>query len=234
MICASLALLQIMFAVHRFAQGATAALSLRVADCRSAAMLIKSALRDNLSLSSGMISILVISRCAAPPYPAAPDFPPKGETTHYDLCVAGAPSNHVRCASLRSGGDSGSAAEGCGLPLCGNAYKVSVTGLTFSVIRQNSHSADWLAALATPYPAVPDFPLCRGQNKTPRDNLLINPPLEMTVLADPLSSFRPQRSGVEKSPPSDGPGSITARELQAQSFIGAVPVCPYTGACPSR
>ena len=29
---------------------------------------------------------------------------PTGETTHYDLCVAGAPSNHVRCASLRSGG----------------------------------------------------------------------------------------------------------------------------------
>ena len=25
-------------------------------------------------------------------------------------------------------------AEGCGLPLCGNAYKVSVTGLAFSII----------------------------------------------------------------------------------------------------
>ena len=31
-------------------------------------------------------------------------YRPKGETTHYDLCVASAPSNHVRCASLRSGG----------------------------------------------------------------------------------------------------------------------------------
>ena len=29
---------------------------------------------------------------------------PTGETTHYDLCVAGAPANHVCCASLRSGG----------------------------------------------------------------------------------------------------------------------------------
>ena len=29
---------------------------------------------------------------------------PTGKTTHYDLCVAGAPANHVRCASLRSGG----------------------------------------------------------------------------------------------------------------------------------
>ena len=77
----------------------TGPLAPRVADCRSAAMLIKSALRDWLLVSYGMISILVISRCAAPPYPASPDFPPKGETTHYDLCVAGAPSNHVRCAS---------------------------------------------------------------------------------------------------------------------------------------
>ena len=31
-------------------------------------------LRDLLPVSYGMISILVISRCAAPPYPAAPDF----------------------------------------------------------------------------------------------------------------------------------------------------------------
>ena len=40
------------------------------------AMLTKSALRDWLSVSYGMIGILVISRYAAPPYPAAPDFPP--------------------------------------------------------------------------------------------------------------------------------------------------------------
>ena len=39
-------------------------------------------------------------------------------------------------------------AEGCGLPLCGNAYKVSVTGLAFCVIWHDKHSADWLAALA--------------------------------------------------------------------------------------
>ena len=42
------------------------------------AMLIKLALQDWLSVSYGMISILLISRCAAPPYPAAPDFPPSG------------------------------------------------------------------------------------------------------------------------------------------------------------
>ena len=44
--------------LHRFAQGATAPAALRVADCRSAAMLIKSALRDDLAVSYGMISIL--------------------------------------------------------------------------------------------------------------------------------------------------------------------------------
>ena len=41
-------------------------------------MSMKSALRDLLSVSYDMISILVISRYAAPPYPAAPDFPPSG------------------------------------------------------------------------------------------------------------------------------------------------------------
>ena len=61
MICASLALLQIMFAVHRFAQGATAPAALRVADCRSAAMLIKSALRDLLSVSYDIVCTTAIS-----------------------------------------------------------------------------------------------------------------------------------------------------------------------------
>ena len=56
--------------------------------------------------------------------------------------------------------------EGCGLTLCGNAYKVSVTGLAFFVIWHEKHSADWLAALATPYPAAPDFPPSGGQNKS--------------------------------------------------------------------
>ena len=56
----------------------------------------------------------------------------------------------------------------------GNAYKVSVTDLPFFIIWHDKHSADWLAALASPYPAAPDFPLCRGQNKTPRNTLFIN------------------------------------------------------------
>ena len=53
-------------------------------------------------------------------------------------------------------------------------FKVSVTGLAFCVIWYDKHSADWLAALASPYPASPDFPLFRGQNKTPRNTLFIN------------------------------------------------------------
>ena len=48
----------------------------------------------------------------------------------------------------------------------GDEYKVSVTGLAFYVIWYDNHSADWLAALASPYPAAPDFPLFRGQNKS--------------------------------------------------------------------
>ena len=51
----------------RFAQGATAPAALKVADCRSAATLIKSALRDLLSVPYGMISILRIGSLRSPP-----------------------------------------------------------------------------------------------------------------------------------------------------------------------
>ena len=41
-------------------------------------------------------------------------------------------------------------------------------------------------------------------------------------------SFRPKRSGVEKSPSSDCTGGITAGDLSTQSIMGAVPVyLPY-------
>ena len=57
-------------------------------------------------------------------------------------------------------------AEGGGLPLRGNAYKISVTGFTFSAIWHDKHSADWLAALVPLYPASPDFPRSSvGQSK---------------------------------------------------------------------
>ena len=75
--------------------------------------------------------------------------------------------------SLRSGGN-GPSGRGLWYRPLGDEYKVSVTGFTFSIIRYDKHSADWLAALASPYPASPDFPLCRGQNKTPRNILFIS------------------------------------------------------------
>ena len=56
-------------------------------------------------------------------------------------------------------------AEGCGIALTGDEYKVSVTSLPYCIIWHNKHSADWLASLASPYPAAPDFPLFRGQNR---------------------------------------------------------------------
>ena len=56
--------------------------------------------------------------------------------------------------------------EGCGIALSGDEYEVSVTDSPFCVIWHEKHSVDWLAALAAPYPASPDFPLFRGQNKS--------------------------------------------------------------------
>ena len=65
-------------------------------------------------------------------------------------------------------------AEGCGIALTGDEYEVSVTSLPYCVIWLNKHSADWLVALASPYPASPDFPLFRGQNKALRSSPFIN------------------------------------------------------------
>ena len=44
----------------------------------------------------------------------------------------------------------------------GDEYKVSVTGLAFSVIGLDWHPADWLAALATPYPGCAGLPPIQG------------------------------------------------------------------------
>ena len=41
----------------------------------------------------------------------------------------------------------------------GDEYEVSVTDSPFCVIWHDRHSADWLAVLASPYPASPDFHL---------------------------------------------------------------------------
>ena len=44
--------------------------------------------------------------------------------------------------------------------------KSALRDLPFCVIWQNNYSADWLAALASPYPASPDFPRSSvGQSK---------------------------------------------------------------------
>ena len=47
-------------------------------------------------------------------------------------------------------------------------------------------------------------------------------------------SFRPQRSGVEKSSSSDGTGSITVGDLSTQSIMGAFSICPIPTCSPAR
>ena len=60
-------------------------------------------------------------------------------------------------SAFRRSGSKGS--KGGGIALSGDEYEVSVTGFTFSTIWYDKYSADWLAALASPYPASPDFHL---------------------------------------------------------------------------
>ena len=57
----------------------------------------------------------------------------------------------------------------------GNAYKVSVTELAFCIIWHDKQSAE-LSAFDryTPYPAEPDFPRKRGQNKALKSSPFIS------------------------------------------------------------
>ena len=52
--------------------------------------------------------------------------------------------------------------------------KVSVTDSSITVIWHDKHSANWLAVLASPYPAAPDFPLFRGKNKALKSSPFIS------------------------------------------------------------
>ena len=78
------------------------------------------------------------------PFPASRDFAPVGSMS-LDSRVAELPYESSSFATSR-----------------GNE---SVTDSPFCVIWHDKHSADWLAALASPYPASPDFPRKRGKNK---------------------------------------------------------------------
>ncbi len=80
----------------------------------------------------------------------------------------------------------------------GNTYKVSVTDLPFCVIWHDRHSAYWLAALTSPYPASPDFPRKRGKNKTPRNILFISISTVSTGCCAP--SKRWQGNWIRKEP----------------------------------
>ena len=101
----------------------------------SRAMLIKSALRDLLPVSYSMISILVISRYAAPPL--------SGCTIGRTFGVRVQRVQRVRPAF-------GRLVQRVADCPSGNAYKVSVTGFTFGIIWQNKHYDDQPPPVAFP------------------------------------------------------------------------------------
>ena len=52
--------------------------------------------------------------------------------------------------------------KGCGIA----PWAMSIKSALRDLLSLDWHPADWLAALASPYPASPDFPLFRGKNKS--------------------------------------------------------------------
>ena len=73
----------------------------------------------------------------------------KGGRLYGPLCGPGSKGSEGSACLWQAG------SEGGGIALSGDEYKVSVTGLAFCVIWNGKHSADWLAALASSYPAAP-------------------------------------------------------------------------------
>ena len=125
--------------VFASAQGATAPAALRVADCRSAAMLIKSALRDWLSISYGMKSITSISHLrwlsplwclTAPPSPRGIGRATKGKRLYGQARRLTSPDLHILCRMCtvdnkapRSNPfiSSTTISTGCSAPACGGS-----------------------------------------------------------------------------------------------------------------
>ena len=71
----------------------------------------------------------------------------------------------------------GLSGRGLWIALTGNAYKVSVTDLPFCVIRYDRHSADWLAALASPLSGCTIGHTCGVKVQRVQSLTLIVPPL---------------------------------------------------------
>ena len=89
---------------------------------------------------------------------------PTGETTHYDLCVAGAPSNHVRCASLAL---KGQRPFGPRVVVAASPQFLKSALRIYLSTSYGKISILLTGSLRSPPPirAAPDFPLCRGQNR---------------------------------------------------------------------
>ena len=106
-------------------------------------------------------------------------------------------------------------AEGCGDALTGDEHKVSVTGLAFCIIWHDTHAGNWLAA--------PDFPLCRGQNKTPRNTLFISDSTVSTGYSAPACG------GKVVAPATKGGHTGMVREVYDSLFFSSDPSFPLEG-----
>ena len=119
----------------------------RVADCRSAAMLIKSALRDLLSVSYGMISILLIGSLRSPPPIRLRRTSPRESVSH-DSQVASLPYESCSLATPSGGQNktprnilfisSSTVSTGCCAPACGGKVVALATKGGISLARQGS------------------------------------------------------------------------------------------------
>ncbi len=176
---------------------------------------------------------------------------PTGETTHYDLCVAGAPANHVRCASLRSGGRRLAVRTAMEHPIGAlpctpfASSRRSPQGETRSMERKNRES--YISCTIPQFPplvvnAVSQSPECLTCYMTQKANpvtltLYSSPPKGETthyilrVASAPSKCVRCAPQGRYHNPRPEGPSNLrTLRPIGPVNPENLPPMNPYS--CP--
>ena len=195
--------------MHRFAQGTTAPTALKVADCRSAAMLIKSALRDWLYESYILIRITVISHLrwlsplwclTAPPSPRGIGRATKGKRLYGQARRLTSPDLHILCRMCTVDNkaprgnlpicdsivSTGYSAPACGGKVVAPATKGGHTGMVHEV---------YDALFFSPYPS---FPL-EGKSREAGKGVRGRAPIGCSIAVLTANRRPPERSDAQRT-----------------------------------
>ena len=178
----------------------------------------------------GMISILVISRCAAPPYPAAPDFPPSGgqNKTPRDNLLINPPLEMTVLADTPIVISTEAKRRNLLPPMVHEAWRREISRLRVSSKRFPSAPYRHAAPLEMTMVASASLVISTEAKRSGE----ISRPQMTEKPACALPSFRPKRSGVEKSPPLIVRATLRWKISRLRVSWARFPSAPYRHAAP--